>query len=86
VFEWDEGNLDHVARHGVSPEEAEEAVLDRRRVSVTPRTGSGERRWAIVGATGDGRRLWVRFTRRAGQWRVVIARDASPTERRRYRR
>jgi len=26
-FEWDKANREHVARHGVTPEEAEEAIL-----------------------------------------------------------
>jgi uncharacterized DUF497 family protein len=27
-FDWDEANLRHVARHGVTPEEAEEVVAN----------------------------------------------------------
>ncbi|MBI2939718.1 MAG: hypothetical protein HYY04_04705 [Chloroflexi bacterium] len=27
MFDWDEGNVDHIAEHGISPEEAEEALL-----------------------------------------------------------
>jgi len=34
VFDWDDGNVDHIAEHGVSPEEAEEAALDRRGVGM----------------------------------------------------
>jgi hypothetical protein len=27
-FEWDEGNVGHLARHGVSPREGKQAILD----------------------------------------------------------
>ena len=26
VFDWDAGNLDHIARHDVTPQEAEQAI------------------------------------------------------------
>ena len=32
VFEWDDGNLDHIAEHGVDNWEAEDAIRDRRRI------------------------------------------------------
>ncbi len=27
-FDWDDNNIEHIARHGVEPWEAEEALLD----------------------------------------------------------
>jgi len=27
-FDWDERNIDHIARHNITPDEAEEAFLD----------------------------------------------------------
>jgi hypothetical protein len=30
MFDWDEGNISHIAEHGVSPDEAEEVVLNIR--------------------------------------------------------
>lgn len=27
-FDWDEANIGHIARHGVTPEEAEESMLN----------------------------------------------------------
>ena len=32
MFEWDDGNLDHIARHGVESWEVEEAFGDRHRI------------------------------------------------------
>jgi uncharacterized protein len=84
-FDWDDGNLDHIG-HGVTPEEAEEAVLDPRRIGTGAYNAENEQRWAVIGATEDGRVLYVVFTRRAGRIRIITAWDASASERRRYRR
>ncbi|MBI4492711.1 MAG: BrnT family toxin [Chloroflexi bacterium] len=86
MFDWDEGNLRHVAEHGVSPEEAQEALLDPRRVPAPAYRVCGEHRRAVLGATLAGRVLFVVFTHRTGQRRVVTARDATARERGRYRR
>jgi len=86
VFEWDEANVDHIARHGVTREEVEEVLLDRRRIGSSAYNVPGERRWAIIGSTDAGRILSVVFTRRHRAIRVVTALDANQAERRRYRR
>lgn len=86
MFEWDDGNLDHIARHGVAAEEAEEALLDRRPIGAPAYAVEGETRFAVLGATEQGRVIFVAFTRRGRNVRVVTARDATPVERRRYRK
>lgn len=78
--------MEHIARHGITPDEAEEALLDPRRIGTQARNTDDERRWAVLGATISGRVLLVVFTRRAGLVRVITARDADPVQRRRYRR
>lgn len=85
LFDWDDANLDHIAEHGIEPEEAEMAVLDPARVSRTAYALDGERRYALVGATEDGRHLFVVFTRRGSATRVISARDATDREKRSYR-
>lgn len=86
-FDWDDANTEHIARHAVHPEEAEEAVTDPDRVGAPAyRAQNGERRQAITGQTEDGRLLTVILTRRDDLLRVVTARDASESERRAYRR
>jgi uncharacterized DUF497 family protein len=82
-FDWDEANTDHIARHGVRPEEA---LTDPRRLVLKTRSQRGEERWAALGATEGGRILFALFTRRRGRVRVITARDATPGEKRRYRR
>jgi uncharacterized DUF497 family protein len=85
-FEWDDDNVDHVARHGIEPEEIEEALTDPD-VMVSPsRRRSRERRWEAVGITQGGRVLFVAFTRREGWVRAITAHEATPTEKSRYRR
>ena len=85
-FDWDEANIEHVARHDVEPQEAEEALLDTGRVGTDAYNARGETRWAALGSTETGRVLFVVFTRRAEKIRVVAARDAEEKEKRRYRR
>lgn len=83
---WDEANIDHIARHGLEPEDVEEALLDPEGVPVAAYNAAGERRRGLVGATEFGRILYVVYTKREGAIRVVTARDANPREKRRYRR
>ena len=52
-FDWDEANTTHIARHGVRPEEAEEALTDPRRLVLRIRSQAGEERWTALGATED---------------------------------
>ena len=85
-FEWDEGNVDHLDRHGVNLPEAEEALSDPRRVGAGAYNMEAERRSAVIGATQDERILFVVYTWRQGKLRVVTARDADLAQRRRYRR
>lgn len=86
MFDWDNGNVDHVRVHGIEPEEAEEALLDPRALGVGAYTARGERRQGALGSTESGRVLVVIFTERRGRPRVITARDASVTEKRRYHR
>ncbi len=51
-FRCTEWNFEHLARHGVDPEAAEEVVLEARR--RYPRR-VGEYKWLVWGADGSGR-------------------------------
>ncbi len=60
-FDWDASNLSHLARHGISREEFEEAMThDPMFVDFDDRTG--EERWYAVGATDRRRVLFLVFT------------------------
>ena len=84
-FEWDDANVRHIAAHGVTPAEAEEAFADPLRVGRTAYNTPTEERDGIVGMTGAGRLLTVIFTVRRGAVRVISAHDADARDRRRYR-
>lgn len=74
-FDWDEENQKHIARHGVTPDEAEQVLandpLDLERQDI-----NGEERFASVGLTDGGRWLLVVTTTRENKVRVVTAFDA----------
>lgn len=54
MFDWDDANIEHLSRHGVEPKEAEEALLDPRRLGVPAYNVAGEKRQALLDATEDG--------------------------------
>jgi uncharacterized protein len=85
-FEWDDAVEDHIAAHGVMPEEAEDAILDPHQIPDVAYSPPTERRYAIVGATAAGSILFVVFTLRRGRVRVVTAFNAPRRARLRYRR
>ncbi len=59
LFHWDENNHDHIARHGVSPEEAEQAILDPHAILLEIETRFGEERTEALGITASGQVLLV---------------------------
>lgn len=81
AFDWDDTNRDHLARHGVEPEEAEEAFLGRRFIFR-----SYESRYILLGRSAAGRYLILAFSLSAGLARVITGRDMTKAERQRYRR
>jgi len=76
-FDWDADNVAHIARHGVQPADAEQALLNDPVTLQYAVTGSGEERWVGVGPTDAGRLLVVVWTMRASLVRVVTAYPAS---------
>ena len=80
-FDWDMGNIDHIIeRHGVYPEEAEQAFWNGAKVV---RDGPVYR---VFGETNAGRRLSMICELRNGRVRVISARDMTSNERSRYDR
>jgi uncharacterized protein len=83
LFDWNDGNLDHLTN--CDPEEVEAAVLDPKRIGMPAYNVGTERRWALLGATEAGAILFVIYTLREKRIRVVTVREATPEEQRRYR-
>jgi uncharacterized DUF497 family protein len=77
-FDWDAANRNHLARHGVTPQEAEEVVLgDPLDIELQTAEGSGgEERILHVGETRKGRILELVSTWRGGKARILSAWDA----------
>lgn len=83
-FRWTERNVEHLARHGVDPEAAEEAVRGAGR--GYPRR-VGEEKWLVWGADEGGRLLQVVFVLgEDGSVYVIHAQPLTGAEKRRYRR
>ena len=62
----------HIARHGIKPQEAEEAIrTEPLETDVQPH--EGEERVLCFGRTNAGRLLTVLYTERRGKFRVVTA-------------
>jgi uncharacterized DUF497 family protein len=78
IFDWDKANLAHLARHDVTPQEAEEVVLgDPLDIELQTAEGSGgEERILHVGETRKGRILELVSTWRGGKARILSAWDA----------
>jgi uncharacterized protein len=78
LFDWDDDNRSHIARHGVTPEEAEEVVLgDALDTEMQIADGnSEEERLLQLGETARGRILQLLTTWRRGRVRVISAWDA----------
>lgn len=81
-FVWDDENVAHIARHGVTPDEVEEVLVGDALVLRGP-----DNRYLAYGRSTNDRWLFaVYVTRPGGTVRVITARDMTWRERRLYRR
>jgi len=83
MFEWDEANIGHIAKHDVLPSEAEE-VIDNDPLDLEVQLVEDEERILQIGSTRAGRVLMVATTWRADALRVVTAFPAPPALRQLY--
>jgi uncharacterized DUF497 family protein len=83
AFEWDDGNVLHLALgHGLQPDEAEEVLA---LAPVIRRTRRGH--YAAFGPTSSGRLLVIVFESKPGAIaRVITGWDMDTAERRYYQR
>jgi uncharacterized DUF497 family protein len=79
-FQWDDGNINHIALHGIMPQEAEQ-VVENDPIDTGVVLRNGEIRTVHLGETDAGRVLVVVVTERDGMYRVVTARPARRKER-----
>ena len=71
-FDWDEGNIRHLAAHEVAPAEFEE-LLHNDPLELDYEVVDGEERYRSVGVTHGGRCLAAVWTVRGGKVRAVTA-------------
>jgi uncharacterized DUF497 family protein len=69
-FDWDKHNERHLAKHGITPVDAED-VLSGDHILLEYQTEGEEQRWVAVGATRTGRILNIVFTIRNGGVRPI---------------
>ncbi len=69
-----------IEKHGVDPEEVEEAFFNR--PYKVRKASSGK--YLLYGRSNDGRYLFVVFAWEGGRVKVISARDMEPAERRYY--
>ncbi len=87
-LEWDDWNIEHIARHGVDQDEVHEACgSGSHLVRKAGKTKRGQVRYHVYGQTFEGRYLFIVLDRRHGAtFYVVTARDMSSTEKKMYRK
>lgn len=82
-FDWDEENEAHIAKHGVSTFEVEEAILFCKPFYQRSREG----KYVAYAVTEDGRHLFIVFAfKGSGHIRPISARDMTEKEKRYYRK
>lgn len=79
-FDWDDANIGHIAQHGVTPEEAEEALTNDPLEMDFEIAPDGEERWSYLGETVGSRLLYLVITLRGEKIRVVTAFDPPKQE------
>jgi uncharacterized DUF497 family protein len=83
---WPEDRVEHIARHGVTPEEVEEVCFGRSLVRRAPSEGKNPV-YYVLGQTAAGRYLFGVIIRLPdGRGYPVTARPMTAKEKRRYRR
>jgi len=71
-FDWDNENIEHFAKHQITPSEAEQVVLNRP-IDLEAELRNGEERMPHIGETDTGRILIVVTTIQDKKIRVVTA-------------
>jgi uncharacterized protein len=79
LFDWDDANRRHLARHAVSPQQAEQCYRNDPLI-LKLQSVHAELRYLALGETDAGRRLAFVFIIRSGRVRFVTAYPMSPQQ------
>ncbi len=82
-FDWDDGNIKHLASHKLTPGEFEQ-LLHNDPVDLEYQLIDKEERYRSVGLTNKGRLLSVVWTIRNGKIRAIVAFPASVADRKAF--
>jgi len=86
---WSQERIDKViAKHKITPEEVDEVIFDSNFICHSYGKGEGKRE-CVYGQSLAGRYIFVVLARhgsRAGQYKVITAREMQDTERRYYKK
>jgi uncharacterized DUF497 family protein len=85
-YEWDENKAAaNLSKHGVSFEEAKTVFDDPLYVDFyDPDHSYGEHRFILLGESAQKRVLFVSYIERNNSFRLISAREATPSERKVY--
>jgi uncharacterized DUF497 family protein len=82
-LEWDDYRVDHIALHGIEPEEVWEVCEDPLHLARR----QGHNRYRLYGQTAEGRYLFVVLEYVEGTiYKPITARDMTEGEKRNFRR
>ncbi len=81
---WDQETVDHIANHGVAPEEVEQVLFNDYDIPVIMR--GKENKYLTYGETDIGRFLFVVGVSRYRKARIVTPRDITRKEKQFYRK
>jgi uncharacterized DUF497 family protein len=83
LFDWDDANILHLARHDITPDEAEQ-VIQNVPVDLDESYVDGEHRFTLIGETRSGRVVTLVATLRDSQVRVITGWDSEAKTKRNY--
>lgn len=85
-FEWDDGNVTHLAERGLDANDVNAMLASRITTLRNKRAGSGE--YKLIGHGKGGELLTIVVTRTAepGRWRPITGRRSTDGERKIYER
>ena len=82
-FEWNDNNIEHIARHGVSPDEVEDVAFDDAPWIKKGRKGTRY----MLGYTAAGRYLFTVYTlKKRGIAKVITSMDMDDKTRKLYKK
>jgi hypothetical protein len=82
-FDWDEANVEHIARHNVTPQEVEQMFANGVQDAGFEHS-EGEDRYSVIGHTNSLRVLLMVWTYRNGLVRPITAREVGKRMRENY--